>query len=62
MKYDIRCSNCGKFISWKTLEKGTSSQTFIPDSLISYEEIKYHCERCTKKYGRPIPNQFVKYC
>ena len=55
----IKCDRCGRFISYKELEQGGgSSQCFIPDSEISYEEDGYRCKKCTNLYGKIRPSQF----
>ena len=52
-KWDIKCDNCGKFISSKELSKdGGASQCFIPDSDVSYEEFRFRCKKCTELLGR----------
>ena len=57
MKYNIRCDNCGQFISYKSIEQNKVSHIFIPDSDVSYEENIWRCEKCTMVHGKPVTNQ-----
>lgn len=55
----IKCDRCGRFISHVELkEGGGGSCAFIPDSEVSYEEIIYRCNSCTKTHGKVRPHQF----
>ncbi len=61
MSYDekvnrTRCDNCGCFMKYS--EKW-SSWVFVPDSSMSYEEVREQCRKCTDKYGPLLPNQNV---
>lgn len=49
-KYTIKCDCCGRFCK-------PASTLFVPDSDVSYEEIKFRCKTCTDKHGKPIPTQ-----
>ena len=53
----IRCDSCGKFFAYG--EVG-SSWCFVPDSLVSYEESRDWCAKCTAIHGKPIPHQSVR--
>jgi len=53
MKYDIKCDCCGKFIAWNKI----GSQLFVPESDVSYEELRYRCKECTDQNGHPLPFQ-----
>lgn len=57
MKYDIKCTNCGKFIKYTDLEK--CKRSFVPNSDVSYEEDLTHCIKCTIELGKPVPRQTV---
>ena len=51
--HSMKCDGCGHFIrySGNNPEKYTSS--FTPESDYSYEEIAFHCAKCTELYGPP---------
>lgn len=58
LRPNIKCNSCGRFIAYKELgEHGGSSSAFIPSSEVSYEEQLWHCKKCTKEHGAPIPMQ-----
>lgn len=45
-RYDIRCSNCGKFISRKQIENKEARYHFIPDNQFGPEESWWEHIKC----------------
>ena len=46
----IKCTWCGKFISYEDLSTGKATHTMVtPDSFCSFEEWESNCRRCNKK-------------
>lgn len=60
MKYYIKCDSCGRFVSFKELQKsGGASWVFVPYTDISMEENIIRCKVCTELYGKPFSRQSV---
>ena len=49
MPNKIRCSYCGKFISYDDLDSGKAKCSFVPDSSFGPEEIDFVCKKCTEE-------------
>lgn len=47
LKYSIKCQNCGKFISRKSIDSQTAKFHFIPDNQYEPEKSYWECERCS---------------
>ncbi len=45
-RYDVRCNNCGKFISRKEIEEDKAKYHFIPDNEFSSEEAYWIHIKC----------------
>ena len=42
----IRCSNCGRFVSYDDLDSGAAQVEFTPDTYFTVEEIEFFCRKC----------------
>lgn len=47
IKEKLRCQNCGKFISQKSIIENKAKFHFIPDSQFGPEESYWECEKCS---------------
>lgn len=45
-KYDIKCINCGKFISRDDIQNKKAKYTFKPNDQFGPEESYWECEKC----------------
>lgn len=45
----MKCSSCGKFVSYRSIEEGSTSQIYTPDSEYSVEELETICKECRDK-------------
>ena len=43
----VKCQNCGKFISNKSITENKAKFHFIPDNEFGPEESYWECERCS---------------
>lgn len=42
----MKCTKCGKFISYFELDNGNASRQFVPDTHFSVEKMEFFCSRC----------------
>lgn len=45
-RHSVKCRDCGKFISQKSIQESKSVFKFIPDSELGPEESYWLCEKC----------------
>ena len=50
-KNPIKCSDCGKFISYKDIDDKLVYTHFIPDTEYTVEGFIFVCKKCIDKYG-----------